>query len=107
MSRTDPPRMPTSPQDVGGKHFTIRLRGLDHDEVRYFLAGLADQLERIQAQVATLTQGNDTLTRNLRGRGLRPLGHPRLHLARTSDCDLPGAELGRDRRSLTEPWTAT
>ena len=60
MSRTDPPRTPTSPQDVRRKNFTVRLRGLDEDEVRYCLAGLADQLDVIQAQVGTLTQENET-----------------------------------------------
>jgi hypothetical protein len=59
MSRTDPPRTPTSPQDVRRKNFTVR-RGLDQDEVRYCLAGLADQLDVIQAQVGTLTQENET-----------------------------------------------
>jgi DivIVA domain-containing protein len=43
MSRTDPPRTRTSPQDVRRKNFTVRLRGLDQDEVRCCLAGLADQ----------------------------------------------------------------
>ena len=62
MSRTDPPRTRTSPQDVRRKSFTVRLRGLDPDQVRYFLAGLANDLEGIQAQVATLTQENETLT---------------------------------------------
>jgi DivIVA domain-containing protein len=61
MSRTDPPRTRTSPQDVRRKDFTVRLRGLDPDEVRYFLAGLANDLQGIQAQVATLTQENETL----------------------------------------------
>ena len=61
MSRTDPPRTGTSPQDVRRKNFTVRLRGLDPDEVRYFLAGLADQLDGIQARVATLAQENETL----------------------------------------------
>jgi DivIVA domain-containing protein len=61
MSRTDPPRTRTSPQDVRRKIFTVRLRGLDPDEVRYFLAGLANDLQGIQAQVATLTQENETL----------------------------------------------
>jgi DivIVA domain-containing protein len=62
MSRTDPPRTRTSPQDVRRKNFTVRLRGLDQDEVRYFLAGLANDLEGNLAQVATLTQENETLT---------------------------------------------
>jgi DivIVA domain-containing protein len=61
MSRTDPPRTPISPQDVRRKNFTVRLRGLDQDEVRYCLTGLADQLDVIQAQVGTLTQENEAL----------------------------------------------
>jgi DivIVA domain-containing protein len=61
MSRTDPPRTRTSPQDIRRKNFTVRLRGLDPDQVRYFLAGLANDLEGIQAQVATLTQENEAL----------------------------------------------
>jgi DivIVA domain-containing protein len=62
MSRTDPPPTRTSPQDVRRKNFTVRFRGLDPDEVRYFLAGLANDLEGNLAQVATLTQANETLT---------------------------------------------
>jgi hypothetical protein len=38
-------------------------------------------------------------------RGLRPLGHPRLHLARTSGRDLPGAELGRCNGHLDQDLT--
>ena len=60
MSRTDPPRTQASPQDVRRKNFTVRLRCLDPDEVCYCLARLADQLDVIQAQVATLTQENET-----------------------------------------------
>jgi DivIVA domain-containing protein len=62
MSRTDPPRTQTSPEDIRRKNFTVRVRGLDQDEVRFFIARLADQLEGIQAQVATLTAENETLT---------------------------------------------
>jgi DivIVA domain-containing protein len=62
MSRTDLPRTRTSPQDVRRTNFTVRLRGLDPDEVRYFLAGLANDLEGSLAQVATLTHKNETLT---------------------------------------------
>jgi hypothetical protein len=40
---------------------TVRLRGLDSDDVRYLLAGLAGQLKVIQAQLATLTHANETL----------------------------------------------
>jgi DivIVA domain-containing protein len=62
VSRPDPPRGGTSPQEVRRKNFTVRLRGVDHAEVRYFLTGLADELEAIQAQVATLTKENQSLT---------------------------------------------
>ena len=62
MSRTGPPGTRTSPQDVRRKNFTVRFRGLDPDEVRYFLAGLANDLEGNLAQVATLTQENEALT---------------------------------------------
>ena len=65
MSRTDPPRTRTSPQDVRRKNFTVRLRGLDQDEVRFFVAGLADDLEGLQAQVATLTLEIDSLRAEL------------------------------------------
>jgi DivIVA domain-containing protein len=62
MSSTDPPqRTQISPQDVRRKNFTVRLRGLDPSEVRSFLAGLADQLEGIQAQVGNLTEENQIL----------------------------------------------
>ena len=61
MSRTDPPRTRTSPQDVRRKNFTVRLCGLDQDEVRFFVAGLADDVEGLQAQVATLALGNGSL----------------------------------------------
>jgi DivIVA domain-containing protein len=62
MSSTDPPqRTQISPQDVRRKNFTVRLRGLDPSEVRSFLAGLADQLEGIQAQVGKLTEENQIL----------------------------------------------
>jgi hypothetical protein len=36
MSRTDPPRTRTIRHDVRGKNFTVRVRSLDPDEVRYF-----------------------------------------------------------------------
>jgi DivIVA domain-containing protein len=62
MSRTDPPPARTSPQDLRRRNFTVRFRGLDPDQVRYFLAGLANGLEGILAQVATLTQENEVLT---------------------------------------------
>jgi cell division septum initiation protein DivIVA len=65
VSWTDPPRGGISPHEVRRKNFTVRLRGVDHAEVRYFLTGLADQLERIQAQVATLTKENQSLRAEL------------------------------------------
>jgi len=61
MTRTDPPRTRTNPQEIRRKNFTVRIRGLDPDEVRFFMAGLADDLEGLQAQVATLTLENDSL----------------------------------------------
>jgi cell division initiation protein len=65
MSRTDPPRTQTSPQDVRRKNFTVRLRGFDQDEVRFFMAGLADDLEGLRAQVATSTLEHDSLRAEL------------------------------------------
>jgi cell division septum initiation protein DivIVA len=65
VSRTDPPHGGTSPHEVRRKNFTVRLRGVDHAEVRYFLTGLADELEAIQAQVATLTKENQSLRAEL------------------------------------------
>jgi DivIVA domain-containing protein len=79
MSRTDPPHTRTSPQDVRRKNFTVRLRGPDQDEVRFFLAGLADDLEGIKAQLATLTLKNDSLFLFL------PLGNATFLLAIITD----------------------
>jgi len=56
---------PASPQEVRRKHFTVRMRGLDHDEVHFYLGKLADELEGIQAQVARLTQENESLRAQL------------------------------------------
>jgi cell division initiation protein len=41
------------------------MRGLDQDEVRFFIARLADDLESVQAQVATLTKENQSLRAQL------------------------------------------
>jgi DivIVA domain-containing protein len=65
MSRTELPRARTSPQDVRRKRFNARLRGVDYGEVRSFLAELADELEGLQAQLATLTQENRRLVAEL------------------------------------------
>jgi DivIVA domain-containing protein len=65
MSRADPPRTRTSPQEIRRKNFTVRLRGLDQDEVRYFLAGLADELGRVQEQAEILAQENARLRADL------------------------------------------
>jgi DivIVA domain-containing protein len=62
MSRTEPPRGRTSPEELRRKNFTVRLRGVDQDEVRSFLTGIANQIEEIQAHVATLTSQNQALT---------------------------------------------
>ena len=61
MSRTDPSSARINPQDVRHKHFSVRLRGVDYGEVRFFLAGLADELEGLQSQLALLTQENRAL----------------------------------------------
>jgi DivIVA domain-containing protein len=61
MSRTDSSGARISPQDVRRKHFSVRLRGVDYGEVRFFLAGLADELEGLQTQLATLSQENQAL----------------------------------------------
>jgi len=61
MSMNSSPRPRTSPQDVRRKTFNVRLRGLDHNEVRAFLRTLADDLERLDKQVATLTHDKDQL----------------------------------------------
>ena len=54
MSSTDSPRVASSPHEVRRKNFTVRLRGYDHGEVRAYLTGLSDELEQMQAQIATL-----------------------------------------------------
>lgn len=42
------------PEEVRRKQFTVRFRGLDPNEVRGFLNLVADDLERLQGQVATM-----------------------------------------------------
>jgi DivIVA domain-containing protein len=64
MSKTDSPRTRTSPQEVRRKSFNVRLRGFDHAEVRAFLTAVADDLERIQAETAILTQEKATLAQD-------------------------------------------
>jgi DivIVA domain-containing protein len=65
MSSTDLPRVSSSPHEVRRKNFTVRLRGYDHGEVRAYLTGLSDELERMQAQIATLKQDNEWLRADL------------------------------------------
>jgi DivIVA domain-containing protein len=64
ISKTDSPRTRTSPQEVRRKSFNVRLRGFDHAEVRAFLTAVADDLERIQAETAILTQEKATLAQD-------------------------------------------
>src|SRR5215207_5179472 len=56
---------PTSPQEVRRKNFTVRMRGFDHDEVRFYLGKLADELEKLQEQVAASTQDNQSIRAQL------------------------------------------
>jgi DivIVA domain-containing protein len=42
------------PEEVRRKQFTVRFRGLDPNEVRGFLNLVADDLERLQGQVASM-----------------------------------------------------
>jgi len=72
MSMNGSPRPRTSPQDVRRKTFNVRLRGLDHNEVRAFLRTLADDLERLDKQVATLTSQKDQLRDELEEIQARP-----------------------------------
>ena len=72
MSSTDIPRVSSNPHEVRRKNFTVRLRGYDHGEVRAYLTGLSDELEGMQAQIATLKhdiatlkQGNEWLRADL------------------------------------------
>jgi cell division initiation protein len=62
MITADSPRTRTTPEEVRHKDFTVRLRGLDHNEVRSFLDALADDLEQAYAQVSMLTKENDQLS---------------------------------------------
>ena len=56
---------PASPQEVRRKNFTVRMRGFDHDEVRFYLGKLADELEKLQEQVAASTQENQSIRAQL------------------------------------------
>lgn len=56
---------PASPQEVRRKNFTVRMRGFDQDEVRFYLGKLADELEKLQEQVAASTQENQSIRAQL------------------------------------------
>jgi DivIVA domain-containing protein len=73
MSSIESPRVSSKPHEVRRKNFTIRFRGYDHGEVRSYLTGLSDDIERIQAQIATLTQDNDWLRGELAGARSDPM----------------------------------
>jgi DivIVA domain-containing protein len=53
------------PDEVRRKQFTVRFRGLDHNEVHGFLNALADDLARLYEQLTTLTQDNARLRNEL------------------------------------------
>ena len=70
MSMVGSSRPRTSSQDVRRKTFNVRLRGLDHNEVRAFLRTLADDLERLDGQITAMSGQITTLTEeNARLRG--------------------------------------
>lgn len=56
---------PATPQELRHKNFAVRMRGFDHDQVSFYLGKVADDLESIQSQVATLTQENQSLRAQL------------------------------------------
>ena len=72
MSRTDSSGAQISPQDVRRKHFSVRLRGVDYGEVRFFLAGLADELEVTPGAAGDTEAGEPGATRRGRGGSGRP-----------------------------------
>ena len=53
------------PDEVRRKEFTVRFRGLDHNEVRGFLNALADDIARLYEQITSLTQDNARLRNEL------------------------------------------
>ena len=72
MSMDGSSRSRTGSQDVRRKTFNVRFRGLDHNEVRAFLRTLADDLERLDSQIVTLTQENERLRGELEESEARP-----------------------------------
>ena len=56
------------PDEIRRKQFTVRMRGLDSNEVRAFLNLLADNVHRLQEQVSTLkrdsSQAQDELAQS-------------------------------------------
>lgn len=55
----------TSLDELRRKDFSVRMRGLDHNEVRGFLNALTDELEPIYAQLAHAIRENDQLRAKL------------------------------------------
>ena len=55
----------TSLDELRRKDFSVRMRGLDHNEVRGFLNALTDELEPIYAQLTTAIRENDQLRSRL------------------------------------------
>ena len=72
MSMDGSSRSRAGSQDVRRKTFNVRFRGLDHNEVRAFLRTLADDLERLDGQIVTLTQENERLRGELEESEARP-----------------------------------
>jgi DivIVA domain-containing protein len=53
------------PEEIRRKQFTVRMRGLDSNEVRGFLNLLADDVQRLQEQVSTLKRDHSQQRDNL------------------------------------------
>jgi hypothetical protein len=81
MSRTDPPQIRTSPQDIRGKRFTIRLHGLDQDGSAIPSPGSPTNSRGIQPALRrsprrTRPTGKPTATFRALGASARPMEQP-------------------------------
>ncbi len=89
MSTTSSPHA-WRPDEVRRKQFTVRFRGLDSNEVRGFLNALADDVTRLQQELATM-QRNHTRQRDELEQAQDELTQTRAELVQVKD-DLLRAE---------------